>query len=364
MSGNITHYELELAPDRKRVFVTQLREDEEEESKALNIRKFPVVKEKAGKLVELGYNTLQKTLLLKRQVDVADVDREFLEKKFEFRKRMDECGIQNERLRLKQQALKDRMDKFSKFLEENDAKRQRAVLKLQKEQKLKITKQEELEKLEKELNVLVLRTEKLKDKLRRYATFEKYLCSVIDVLPENYVEATDNMLTALMMRYQTLEEANIHLSNKRNNLQSQLESCVQEYQGLSLQQSQNLLLCNKELAESKNKLERLIQRNAKLETITSKKRQRYLNHSETKAEITLAIENLSLQCDQRNIASSLNLSQKLDLIKNYLKERESVCDMSRPSNVTAEKVSSSKMSFQKTPKSVRIKTPVAAEMKR
>ena len=44
------------------------REEDEDDIKA-----FPVVKENAAKLIETGINTLQKTLLLKKEVEVEKV---------------------------------------------------------------------------------------------------------------------------------------------------------------------------------------------------------------------------------------------------------------------------------------------------
>lgn len=48
-------------------FFCLLREDEEE-----NVKSFPVVQEPAGKLLETGINTLQRTLLLKKEVEVRN----------------------------------------------------------------------------------------------------------------------------------------------------------------------------------------------------------------------------------------------------------------------------------------------------
>lgn len=43
--------------------------DEEDE----NVKSFPVVHESAGRLLETGINTLQKTLLLKKEVEVYKI---------------------------------------------------------------------------------------------------------------------------------------------------------------------------------------------------------------------------------------------------------------------------------------------------
>ena len=63
------------------------REDEDE-----GVSAYPVIKESASKLLETGVNTLQRTLLLKKEVEVDRVDEELEAKREEFRKRMETCS--------------------------------------------------------------------------------------------------------------------------------------------------------------------------------------------------------------------------------------------------------------------------------
>ena len=75
------------------------RDDEEEEAQ------FPIVKESAGKLLESGINTLQKTLLLKKEVEVERVDEELQDKRDEFRERMEQCAQRQMDTQKKQQRV-------------------------------------------------------------------------------------------------------------------------------------------------------------------------------------------------------------------------------------------------------------------
>ena len=50
------------------VCVCKIRDEDDEDIKA-----FPIVKENAAQLIEQGINTLQKTLLLKKEVEVEKV---------------------------------------------------------------------------------------------------------------------------------------------------------------------------------------------------------------------------------------------------------------------------------------------------
>ena len=76
------------------------RDDEDEDIVA-----FPVVKESASKLLETGNNTLQKTLLLKKEVEVDHVHEQLLRKRAEFKQRMEECAEAQIEIQKKQQKV-------------------------------------------------------------------------------------------------------------------------------------------------------------------------------------------------------------------------------------------------------------------
>lgn len=84
-SESSSKYHLELLPQKGNVFVTQLHDRDDNE----DIRKFPIVKESADKLLQSGVNTLQSTSLLRQAVDVEHADRDLAEKREEFKKRME-----------------------------------------------------------------------------------------------------------------------------------------------------------------------------------------------------------------------------------------------------------------------------------
>lgn len=58
-----------------------------------------------GKLLETGQNTLQKTLLLKREIEVDKVQYELEKKKRDFEQRMEECRLKKDDMKLKQKIV-------------------------------------------------------------------------------------------------------------------------------------------------------------------------------------------------------------------------------------------------------------------
>lgn len=75
------------------------REDEDD------VAAYPIVKESAAKLIETGLNTMQKTLLLKKEIEVDRVSDELAAKRAEFRQRMDRCAQQQVEIQKKQQRV-------------------------------------------------------------------------------------------------------------------------------------------------------------------------------------------------------------------------------------------------------------------
>jgi len=76
------------------------REDEDD------ITAFPVVKESGDKLIETGINTLQRTLLLKKEVEVDRVQAELEAKRHEFRQRMEDCAKRQIEIQKRQQKVR------------------------------------------------------------------------------------------------------------------------------------------------------------------------------------------------------------------------------------------------------------------
>lgn len=114
--------------------------------------------------METGVNTLQKTLLLKKEVEVDKVEAQLEAKRNEFRKRMETCAERQLELQKKQQKMKDRVSKFDKFIKENEAKRRRAVLKYQQEVKVYEQKKRELDIFIEQLEDLRTKQCKLRDR--------------------------------------------------------------------------------------------------------------------------------------------------------------------------------------------------------
>ncbi|EDO38155.1 predicted protein [Nematostella vectensis] len=301
-------YKLELEEQKKNVFVTQLREEDDED---VETRKYQVVNE-----------------------------------------------------------IRDRVGKFEKFIKENEAKRRRAVQKYQTELKLKDQKSKEEEILAAELQQLKARKHSLEAKIAKYSVYEKYLLKVLDFLPEDYLEASDSMLMGIMMRFRTLSATNHTLMQMLSDKADGVEQSQQKLLDMNNNHTQHLVLINSELAHLQQILEETSQKNAELDqllinnkttvrhqtsgklletglktfqsTLLLKKQlevEKVQEDLEIKRQheilgrIQLAINNISERCQRRVLVpvETLDYDTKLHLIQDHISEYNDICRLAKPS---------------------------------
>ncbi|WAR19876.1 CCD42-like protein [Mya arenaria] len=271
-------FELDLDNQKKNVFVTQLHDREDED----DITAFPVVKETGDKLIETGINTLQRTLLLKKEVEVD--------------------------------------------------RRRRAIQKYQTEVKLKEQKTVEMEQLQDELEVLKDTMLRLDKKVKQYKKFEDYLLRVIDVMPEDYLAASDDKMKGLMSRHRTLSDSNIHLVNKLEAMTDELEELKSNLDGMKNEHNKQVISINSELSR--------LQQVQEVESADNQKMENHYNATkgglrQKRTElgvIMMAIDNIAEICHKRLDVPviEMSLEQKLKKIMDYVNDRADVALMAQP----------------------------------
>lgn len=329
MSSSLHKSKLEF-DQKKNVFVTQLGEPDEED---YNVRKFPIVEESEWALVKDGTRTLQSTLLLQKHTEMAKVDQDLDSKRRDFAVRMERCMNKQNELRLEQQKIKERVEKFDRFVRENEVKRQRALVKFQNERK-----QQEVR--EKEISVLKQKYEKLEDRQRRLILriennkkFERYIQQVVDILPEGYLELSDNMMKSVISRYNTLEQANASLLEELMQKDDSIDKAQQALAELTKTKTDEVLGYNSTIAALHSRLEKRHQHTVRKEEETLRKKIHHRNRCQLYGQLELAIKNIvELKCRPVKLKPGQephSLVEKLAIIEAYLLERESVYKISQ-----------------------------------
>ncbi|KAH9268172.1 hypothetical protein BASA84_000367 [Batrachochytrium salamandrivorans] len=236
--------------------------------------------------------TLQSTLLLQKKREMQTVQTLLEKKRAEFEKRMEECCEKQEELQSKQKQIRDRVAKFEKFLKENDAKRQRANAKSITERKLREAKELELCALQRQLHTEQLKNHGAIKLINRHKVYERYLQSIIDVLPPDYLDVNEPHINDIIMRHNTLVKTNDELKSIVQINQDDIGRLQGTLTGLIKDKNDLILVYNSKLGTQQKYLDKLRQDCAYLEQrleerdSTSKERMRILS------EIKLAIDNL------------------------------------------------------------------------
>ncbi len=124
--------------------------------------------------------TSQSTLLLKKRKEMREVDESLELMKKDHKKRMDECEERRLQFEVKQAKMREQVLKFEKFIQENDAKRIRAELKVKQEKKLFEEKVKEIHLLLEKIQKLEDDQKLLSDELIKKSCYKAYLERIVE----------------------------------------------------------------------------------------------------------------------------------------------------------------------------------------
>ncbi|KAM6255879.1 uncharacterized protein CCDC197 [Spheniscus humboldti] len=102
-------YLLQLQNRKRNVLLIQLREYREEEDKG--VTHVPIIREAPSKTLESSTNTPQKTLLLKRGVEVSHVTAELVAKRQEIKARMEAASQRRAELAAKRNKMQQKLER-------------------------------------------------------------------------------------------------------------------------------------------------------------------------------------------------------------------------------------------------------------
>ncbi|KAM8921204.1 uncharacterized protein CCDC197 [Pelodytes ibericus] len=315
-------YELNLNIRKRNVFVTQFEEgrDEEEES----ITQIPVIKSAAGRILEASANTLQKTLVLKKEVEYDQVSHELQKKRQEFKERMQALDVRKEGFTEKQLECSDKAAKFEKFLKDSDAKRRRAIVKCQAESRQNELRLVEIEELAKQLGIQRDRQQKLHEKVKKNKIYEDFLLKMADIVPENYLEhGVEAPVKAIIRRHETLALTNESLVNNLTVLADEQENKQHILEMLQRKHDTAKLTMNSELSQLQLQYDWMVEKNKQLELTFNLEKGQFRNQSIDMSSLLLAITNLADQCHMKHYGAiaEVELLLKLDMIKEYILEK-------------------------------------------
>ncbi|KAI6658988.1 Coiled-coil domain-containing protein 42-like [Oopsacas minuta] len=210
-----------LPPPPKNIFVTQIQEDLH--SSYDKLRQHPIVKQNAASLVKNSSNTQQSTLLLQREQELSDTDAQH-------REAIDRYNAKNKELTRRENALKDKREKFEErklkfasYIKDEKSRQQNALNKIELVTNDINDKVKEISELEKERDVLRDEHFELVKKNTELQKYKILLEKAVESMPDGYIEIVgDSPADSLILKYNTLKDTQTHLQERLQDLTEQV----------------------------------------------------------------------------------------------------------------------------------------------
>ncbi len=145
------------------------------------------------------------------------------------------------------------MIRFCKFLQENEAKKNRADRRAQDEERIRDQKQKEIDSLKINYQELQRQQAKLERKVTALKKYEDYLDSVIKSNQDQYNDPGE-----IIQRYKTLVKSNDHLVRDHTNLEQEFEKMKIECSSFEKEKNHEILQLNNEIKDLQKILEVLM----------------------------------------------------------------------------------------------------------
>ncbi|CEG45144.1 Domain of unknown function DUF4200 [Plasmopara halstedii] len=231
------------------------------------------------------------TRMLEKRRQMFEVQEALDAQKEEFARREDAFHRREDALRNKDLELQESLIKFNKFLQENESKRSRAVKRASDEIRLRVSKEQEVTKLQAQLTALQQETDNLKSQVRLHLKYTRYLESVQEAVSEDYPEVSD-----LVNRYHTLCETNRDLTRNQITHEEESESKRLEFSAFQKECANDLLAFNNRIATLQRDLEREEVHGVRLQHETDATIRATTQKTLALGQIIMAISNLLQRC--------------------------------------------------------------------
>ncbi|KAM8917553.1 uncharacterized protein CCDC197 isoform 1-T1 [Spinachia spinachia] len=313
---------LKVENRKRNIFVTQLEDNRHRKEE--NVNHLPVVTETSSRVLETGVNTLQKTLILKKQFELDNVTEQVEHKRREFKNRMEALARRRSELKLKQQETAEMVMKFEKFVADNELKRHKALRKYEASLQLNVCKQREIEDLADQLKQLVARKHVLEQKMSKYKIYEDYLIKTIDQWPSLYPSnGSESLVMPIIRRHETLSITHRDLLQRLGRLEEEVEQSQRQLLAMTQEHSIKTLMANNELSELRTELETLKEKNKQAEVNLLMEQGLSRQKVEEEGRMLMAINNLAEQCyvSAYGPLMNMNVLTMMDMVKEYILDK-------------------------------------------
>ncbi|CAE7587123.1 FAP73 [Symbiodinium natans] len=292
------------------------------------------------------------TRLLEKRRQMYEVQDALENQKARFAKEEDQFRKKEEQLRVKDLQLQNQLVKFNKFLQDNEAKRQRSEKRAAEEAAQIKQKDDEILDLEKQLEDSKALCSKLEEEKDRNMKYEEFL-ELVKETCDDYAEISE-----IVERHSTLEGANIDLSELQADSETRIEELRNQFQIYKKEQEMEMMELRNKVAILQIELDECQKKRQQLQHEFDEVTQEDSRDSLFFGQILMSVENLFLRCTtkRKNIQHAQtpvddeskqegedgqdqgedsfrkkkdNAARQLKVILAYLKDFKEICEILR-----------------------------------
>jgi len=219
------------------------------------------------------------------------VQEAFEKQKEEENRQQEIFNKKEEELRARDLAVQEKFLEFSKVINDNDAKLQRAKNRIEDEKKAIENRQKKKQELEEKLNEYKSKAQELEEKSFSMKKYEEFLESVRAKNPEEFSDISD-----ILGLYSKLTSANKQLKNQQKELEEENQRIRSQSDKVEKKKKEEVLQLNIEIAQLSKEHEEI---DSKRQELSKQVEQSNLAATEKNVEIghiMMAIDNLYRKC--------------------------------------------------------------------
>ncbi len=265
--------------------------------------------------------TSQSTVLLQKRKKMQEVQIELDRKKAEYEERMRRCKAKEMELASKQKKIEKSVERFEKFVKENDAKRVRAQRKEKEEMVAARQKQHDIEGLKADLAKYQQQQRDLISLLEKLNVYEEFLESVVDA-SEEFQEISD-----VLAREETLRACNNDLQREGEECKAKLEETRGKIATDLKEREDSLLVHMSDIASLQKRLESQRDEFSQLEAVIQQKQAGANERQRELGAAKMSLLNLAERCMKREhkrnnlsrgFGASINSEEELEKALEYV----------------------------------------------
>ena len=231
------------------------------------------------------------TRLLEKRRQMGFVQDHLDSEKEEFLRRQEQFKRREDAIKEKDVEFQKSLVKFNKSLKENEIKTNRAVKKIAEEKKPQVQKDAELNELQIEYENPKKKRDELREKVAKGMKYQRYLESVQDAAPDDYLEIKD-----ILNRFRVLKDAHAAMKAKGERNEAQIDKVRKALTELTADSNNKVLNLTDTVAALQNVLEAAQQNSSKREKEMKAEVEIARKKSLELGVTCLAIENVLNRC--------------------------------------------------------------------